>query len=349
MPSSLSEISEGNTSSYNKKSTHPRRKYQTPTVQVEDRSSMLIDRWSSSNLVLNQNAQFSSLKDDKYHVIMHDKLVFKGFSLIDAIIRLVSVKFPNLKLDVALLTRKWEDEFLKVEIQDRKPTELLAKLKLRELIRNVFHSRVMLRKEYQKSFNTFINSKNLESELSALLQSGLYSNVSASSFIESLKSSGIAGEVSIAKDQQLSLLNFVNYNRLTSDTIGKEIGVLDYKFIFGNKSNDYINMEQLGNLLKKSKSSNFMLVTNEERTSFEYFRMLRLLGQVANSRDSSPWLQKLSNKKGCVVYIKNKDDSLGGDRMAKHSSNLKYFVISDFQYLSNVVSLIRASSVSSSS
>ncbi|GAV30605.1 hypothetical protein PMKS-004119 [Pichia membranifaciens] len=150
-----------------------------------------------------------------------------------------------------------------------------------------------------------------------------------------------SNDITIIKDNELGFIPSLDYMNLLKKINNKKdnslqhLNVLKYKSVFGNKMNDFQNLQTLKHMLVTKKlhcNEKFIILTGERAISLEYFRLLKLFNKTYASL-------KL---KGCVIYL-NRSQALKNKDIIdkkKYTGREMYYVVEEFTDIYDIIEVL---------
>ncbi|ODQ48053.1 hypothetical protein PICMEDRAFT_15899 [Pichia membranifaciens NRRL Y-2026] len=310
------------------------------SLQAKSEFDNLIKDWISTNW-LNVNP---IIQQRPCHILIHDKLLYENISLCETIYKLIIARVPEIAENAPYETVKvaWNNEMDRL-LQGRQ--ENLSKLQiergLREIVKNIYLQFVKDSKTATQKVNSFVK----DSFMVRKIISSLYINVKYDEKIfgklRNIENLNERNDITIIKDNELGFIPSLDYMNLLKKINNKKdnplqhLNVLKYKSVFGNKINDFQNLQTLKHMLVTKKlhcNEKFIILTGERAISLEYFRLLKLFNKTyANLK-----------LKGCVIYL-NRSQALKNKDIIdkkKYTGREMYYVVEEFTDIYDIIEVL---------
>ncbi|GMG39463.1 unnamed protein product [Ambrosiozyma monospora] len=305
------------------------------TLQAKSEFDSIVQDWITTNWV---NEQQTQIQHRPCHFFVHDKLLYNNFSLFDALIRLISSSYPSFKITnkshIDQMKQLWNRGLTQFNIRDKDMKRVLIIRKFRELIKNTFFPFARFYPEIKYFINSEMKEHSFFSNFEQSVQTNLIVNQATLNELKNLSNLNDNNYFTIIKDKEFSLLNLdyqgmIEYYVDQNFTAGVALNTIKYKFNFGNKMDDSVNVENFENMVAQREDlHDFLILTNDQNSSMEYFRIIRQINKKIGDSKAS---------KGSVVFLNNdaaKVASLSGEKF--YGSN-DYYSIKDFRQIYDVL------------
>ncbi|GME71858.1 unnamed protein product [Ambrosiozyma monospora] len=305
------------------------------TLQAKSEFDSIVQDWITTNWV---NEQQTQIQHRPCHFFVHDKLLYNNFSLFEALIRLISGSYPSFKItnDSHLDKMKllWDRGLIQFNIRDKDMKRVLIIRKFRDLIKKSFFPFARFYPEIKYFINSEMRDHSFFSTFEESVQTNLIVNQATLNELKNLSNLNDDNYFTIIKDKEFSLLNLdyqgmIKYYVDQNFTAGVALNTIKYKFNFGNKMDDSVNVEKFTNMVAQRKDlHDFLILTNDQNASMEYFRIIKQINKKIGDSKAS---------KGSVVFLNNnaaKTDSLSGEKF--YGSN-DYYSIKEFRQIYDVL------------
>lgn len=270
------------------------------SYQAKSEFDAMIKDWITTNWI---NADQLKIQKKPCHFLIHDRLLYSGLSVFDAVLKNLRLEFPKIRFNRSQLHQRWDDEFSTMTLLNNQRSRSIIAKKLRELVKTVFLPSFKAFDHDPKLLDDYLNNPDYEAVLAQSISSNIKPNNKMVHYLKNFESLNISNNFTYIKDRELSLLPNLDYIDLLwhagrNSPIFKNFSVLQYSYVFGNKVNDYGNLSKIKAIMDAVPATSnpyFIIMTADKQTSLEYYRLLKLLRQVAGD---------VSNKKkGCVVFL----------------------------------------------
>lgn len=274
------------------------------SYQAKSEFDAMIKDWISTNWL---NADKLSIQKKPCHFLIHDKLAFNGLSVFNAVLAGFRKQFPDIKFPAKTLRQRWNDEFCTMSVSDGGDNPEFIRKKLRELVKTVFIPSFKLCDKNPDVLDLYIAKPDFERSIDTTLHKSIRLNERMISYLKNFENLNPKNSFTYIKDRELSLLPALDYTSLIYKSKGtkrvfKKFSVLQYDYVFGNKVNDFKNLEKVRDIMDSIPTKinpYFIIMTGDKQTSLEYYRLLKLMKQMKGDAH-------LTDKKGCVVYLNEK-------------------------------------------
>lgn len=310
------------------------------SLQAKSEFDNIIKDWISTNW-LNVSP---IIQQRPCHILIHDKLLYENLSLCEAIYKLIIARVPEISESASfdVIQTAWNNEMDKLlQGKREKMTKLQIERNLREVVRNVYLQFVKDSKAGTQKVNSFVR----DSFLIRKIISSLYVNVKYDDKIfgklKNIENLNERNDITIIKDNELTFIPSLDYMNLLKKINNKKenslqhLNVLKYKSVFGNKVNDFQNLQTLKHMLVTKKlhcNEKFIILTGERAVSLEYFRLLKLFNNTyANLK-----------LKGCVIYL-NRSQALKNKEIIdkkKYTGREMYYVVEEFTDIYDIIEVL---------
>lgn len=310
------------------------------SLQAKSEFDNIIKDWISTNWI--NSAPI--IQQKPCHILIHDKLLYQNLSLFESVNSIILKKIPEIlqKADHDTIELIWKSEMNKLLIdKPEKMSKFQIESNLREIVRNVYLP--LVRESDSLSYR--VGKLVKDSFLIKKIINSLYFNVKYDnkilSKLKNIENLNERNDITIIKDNELGFIPSLDYINLLKKVNAKNknslqsLNVLKYKSVFGNKVNDYKNLQFLKNMLITEKlhfNERFVILTDERSTSLEYFRLLKLFNKThANLK-----------LKGCVVYLDYTQARKNSEVIdkKKYTGRELYYVVEDFSDIYDIIEVL---------
>lgn len=310
------------------------------TLQAKSEFDSLIKDWISTNWL---NAS-PLIQQKPCHILIHDKLLYDNLSLCDIVYNIILNHVPELKNNISYERIKilWNNQMDNL-LQKRKDnmTKLQIERSFREIIRDVYLPFVKNQDEANIKLQSFVKDSFLIRKIINVLYKNVKYDKKIFDKVKNIENLNERNDITIIKDNELTFIPSLDYINLLKKVNNNEsaslkrLHVLKYKSIFGNKVNDYQNLQTLKHVLTTEKlhcNEKFIIITEERATSLEYFRLLKLFNKTYSNL-------KL---KGCVIYLNRsqakKNIEIIGQK--EYTGKEMYYVVEDFSDIYDIIEVL---------
>lgn len=310
------------------------------TLQAKSEFDSLIKDWISTNWL---NAS-PIIQQKPCHILIHDKLLFDNLSLFDIVYNLILSYVPELKNNILYEKTKisWNNQMDNL-LQKRKDnmTNLQIERSFREIIKDIYLPFVKNQDDANLKLQSFVKDSFLIRKIINVLYKNVKYDKKIFDKVKNIENLNERNDITIVKDNELTFipsLDYINLLKKVNNNVNaslKKLHVLKYKSIFGNKVNDYQNLQTLKHVLTTKKShcnEKFIIITEERTTSLEYFRLLKLFNKSYSNL-------KL---KGCVIYL-NRSQAKKNTEMigqTEYTGKEMYYVVEDFSAIYDIIEVL---------
>lgn len=282
-----------------KEDTLKKNVYVPLTNRKKSEFDSIVKDWSTTNW-LNSTPV---IQQKPCHILVHDKLLYENLNLFETVHSIITKSVPEIGIKYQDLKQAFEMEVSTTLLGSVGPmSNLMTERSLRKIVKNVYSPYVQSNKEASYKLNKCVKDTFLIRKIFTMLNSNVKFNEIMLSKLKTIENLNRRNDISIIKDNELTLIPSFDYRSLISRTNKrvenpiKQVTILQYKSILGHKINDFQNLQIMKNLLISEKlhcNERFFIITAERSTSLEYFRLLKLFNKTYADL-------KL---KGCVVFM----------------------------------------------
>lgn len=277
------------------------------------------------------------------HIFIHDQLLFKNLNLVDIVYNIILEQIPELKATPKnTITSLWYNEMDRIlSSRQGNMTNPQIERSLKDIIKNVFLPFLKHSNSATEKLHSFIKDSLLVRKIVLSLYKNVKFDERMFGKVKNIENLNERNDITIVKDNGLGFVPSLDYVNLLKKVNNKKknslnrLNVLKYKSIFGNKVNDYENLQILKHMLVNTKlhcNEKFILLTNERASSLEYFRLLKLFNKTYSNL-------KL---KGCVIYI-NKDQAKQVNEVMgekTYTGKEMYYVVEEFSDIYDIIEVL---------
>ncbi|VEU21786.1 DEKNAAC102554 [Brettanomyces naardenensis] len=297
----------------------------TTSYQAKSEFDAMIKDWITTNWI---NVDQVKMQQKPCHFLIHDRMVYQGLSVFDAVLTNMKVAFPTINFNSRDLRQRWDDEFSTMALLNNESSASVIGKKFRELVKTVFWPVFKAQNGPESSvFDQYIGDPRYEECVIGTIQKDVVVNEKMVNYLKNFENLNVNNNFTYVKDRELSLLPSLDYLQLLWDVASKKdaqvfrnFSVLKYSYVFGNKVNDFKNLDRIKSIMSGIPSAvnpYFIMLTNDKQTSLEYYRLLKLLKQ-ADEGDSE--------KNGCVVFLNEAVDSRNSSFFPPDNIKVKSYV-----------------------
>lgn len=262
----------------------------TTSIQAKSNYDVMIKDWIGTNWI---NVDQVRMQEKPCHFLIHDRLMYSGLSVFDAVFNKLEHDFPQVGLNRDQLNERWRDEFATLTLMDQDTSSLNREF--RELVKNVFWGCFKMHETEAAAFKRCLADQRFEQVIASIIRKDIGVNEKMVNYLKNFENLNMDNSFTFIKDRELSLLPSLNYTELVNSkkTLFHNLTILDYAYVFGNKVNDFKNLDKLKQVMTDL-DPYYILLTNDKQTSLEYYRLFKLMRPSEESKNA---------KKGCVVYL----------------------------------------------
>ncbi|QPG74947.1 hypothetical protein FOA43_002285 [Brettanomyces nanus] len=271
------------------------------SYQAKSEFDTMIKDWITTNWL---NVDQVQMQKKPCHFLIHDRMAYHGLSVFEAVVKNLEDEFPDINLSRRELRQRWNDEFSTMTLLNNENTSKIVSKKFLELVKTVFWPAFKTQRQDAASllFKQYLNDPQYEQNVIATLKRSVSINARMVNYLKNFENLNINNNFTYIKDRELSLLPSLDYSQLIWDArkknrVFKKFSLLKYTYVFGNKVNDFKNLDKLKSIMNDIPSQEnpyFIVLTADKETSLEYYRLLKLAKQ-AHVGDEE--------KRGCVVFL----------------------------------------------
>lgn len=275
------------------------------------------------------------------HILIHDKLLFENLNLFETIHHLVTKYVPEINVPLETVRGSWNKELTKLMLgKTEKLSKLQTERNLKEMVKNVYSPYVEDSKVGAQRLGHYLKDSLFIRKIISTLNINVKYETDTFGKLKNIENLNERNDITIIKDNELSLIPSLDYMNLLKkinhvENPLRQLNILKYKSVLGNKTSDFQNLQILKNILLADKlhhNEKFMIITGERATSLEYFRLLKLFNKTYREL-------KL---KGCVVYLNSEQAQKDEQIIGKPSYNGKelYYVVENFSDIYELIEVL---------